>query len=265
MASLAATALVLSGCVTPGIPVVVDRAETSAAKGATEPASGVATKPANGVYVVRQGDTLSGISRKTGVGVAALVGFNDIHNPNRIHPGMKLRLSASAPRRPSPAGSSRQSSPAKPQTARQTRQRKTQRQKTQPKPSAAPATAAARNVDGIAWRWPTASPVVGEYGGVNKGLDFDVQPGAEIVSAGAGDVVYAGAGLAGFERLVIVRHNAQYLSAYSVNQPLAVKEGQAIKGGQIIASVRGNGRTARTLHFEIRKNGEPISPRTVLR
>ncbi len=274
LAWLAAAVLHLSGCAAPGTPVVVDRAPGAAASPARRPARSSAQ-----VYVVQAGDTLYAISRKTGVGIAALVGHNDLRDPNRIYPGMKLRLSGPAPRRPSPATSPGQQAEATP--PRQQAQAKAPRKQPQAKPPPArptqqppavretPArrTAApgARTVDGVVWRWPTASPVVREYGGVNKGLDFALQPGAGVVSAGDGDVVYAGAGLAGFERLVIVRHNARYLSAYSVNQPLVVKEGQAIKGGQAIAAVRGKGRAARALHFEIRKNGEPISPRTVLR
>lgn len=254
LAWLAAAALHLSGCAAPGTPVVVDRAPGVVVSSARRPARTTAQ-----VYVVQEGDTLYAIGRKTGVSIAALVGHNDLRNPNRIYPGMKLRLSGSASGRPARARASRQQAQVKPQPARSAQQRSARRE-TPPRRAAG-----ARTVDGIAWRWPTASPVVGEYGGVNKGLDFELQPGAGVVSAGDGDVVYAGAGLAGFERLVIVRHNARYLSAYSVNQPLVVQEGQVIKGGQAIAAVRGKGRAARALHFEIRKNGEPVSPRTMLR
>lgn len=241
-------ALAVGGCAAPGIPVVAERSGEAGSRTDARSRSERrrAAKPLRGAtYSVKRGDTLYAIGRRAGVSVATLARLNGLRPPYRIYPGMKLRLrgQAVAARPPARKPSSRAATPSKPQ------QRRT----------------AVSQVGGLTWRWPTSSPVIKEYGGVNKGLDFRVPSGAKISSAGDGEVVYAGTGLAGYESLVIVRHNAQYLSAYSVNQPLAVKEGQRIKAGQTIAAVNGSGRTAGALHFEIRKNGEPVSPRSVLR
>ena len=242
-------ALAVGGCAAPGIPVVTERSGEAGSRTDARSRSERqrAAAPVRGAtYRVKRGDTLYAIGRRAGVSVAALARLNGLRPPYRIYPGMKLRLRGQAvAARPSAR---------KPSPSRATPQPKPEERRT-----------SASQVGGLTWRWPTSSPVVKEYGGVNKGLDFMMPSGAKIYSVGDGEVVYAGTGLAGYESLVIVRHNAQYLSAYSVNQPLAVKEGQRIKAGQTIAAINGGGRTAGALHFEIRKNGEPISPRSVLR
>lgn len=238
---LMGAAQILAGCATQGRVAVAERSPGGADR---LPASRTASS--HDVHVVQRGDTLYAISRLAGVSVATLARLNGLRPPYRIIPGQKLRLrgravaSRSAPRRPP---------------------------KAQPKPTGKrPASRAPTSrAGGLTWRWPTSSRVVNEFGGPNKGLDFSVRPGTQVLSAADGKVVYAGAGLGGFERLVIVRHNAEYLSAYSVNQPIIVKENQRVKGGQPIAAINGGGRSAQALHFEIRRNGKPISPRSVLK
>ena len=237
---LIGAAQLLAGCATPGRVTVAERYPGPVAEGPVPKAA-----PRQAVHTVKRGDTLHSISRSSGVSVRTLARLNGLRPPYRILPGQKLRLNGravaarSAPRR-SKAG---------------------------PKPSAKPSASrpATSQAGGLTWRWPTSSRVVNEYGGTNKGLDFAVRPGTQVLSAADGEVVYAGAGLAGFERLVIVRHNTEYLSAYSVNQPIIVKEKQRVKGGQPIAAINGGGRAAQALHFEIRRNGKPISPRSVLK
>lgn len=237
---LIGAALLLTGCATPGRVAVAERSP-----GAVGGDPRAKAAPRQAVHTVKRGDTLYSISRSTRVSVRDLARLNGLRSPYRIYPGQKLRLNGRAvAARPA-------SRPSK------------ARRKPSAKPSAnRPPTSQAA---GLTWRWPTSSRVVNEYGGTNKGLDFSVRPGTKVLSAAAGEVVYAGAGLAGFERLVIVRHNAEYLSAYSVNQPIVVKEKQRIKGGQPIAAINGDGRAAQALHFEIRRNGKPISPRSLLK
>lgn len=43
-------------------------------------------------YVVRQGDNLASIAKRTGVSQGRLLAINDLDNPNRIFPGQRLRL-----------------------------------------------------------------------------------------------------------------------------------------------------------------------------
>lgn len=93
-----------------------------------------------------------------------------------------------------------------------------------------------------------------------KGIAIGGISGSPVRAAAAGKVVYAGSGLVGYGRLIIVKHNKSFLSAYGHNQNLAVKEGDWVKRGQQIASM-GNSGTSRTmLHFEIRRYGKPVDP-----
>ena len=63
------------------------------------------------------------------------------------------------------------------------------------------------------WSWPVKLSPASRFGPGNKGLDFNVEKKQQIVSAGQGTVVYAGKGIAGFERLIIVKHSESLLSA----------------------------------------------------
>ena len=80
------------------------------------------------------------------------------------------------------------------------------------------------------------------------------------MAAAAGEVVYAGSDLAGYGRLIIMKHNNSYLSAYAHNRELLVGEGDSVKAGQKIAEIGSTGTTEPKLHFEIRRNGNPVDP-----
>jgi lipoprotein NlpD len=73
-------------------------------------------------------------------------------------------------------------------------------------------------------------------------------------------VVYAGDGLLGYGNLVIVNHNEHYLSAYAHNRKVLVREGEDVTAGQKIAELGSSGTDRPKLHFEIRKNGNPVNP-----
>jgi murein DD-endopeptidase MepM/ murein hydrolase activator NlpD len=98
----------------------------------------------------------------------------------------------------------------------------------------------------------------------NKGIDITGKAGQAVQAAEAGKAVYCGQGLAGFGNLVIIKHNETYLSAYANNSKLYVKEGQRVEKGQTIGQVGSTGLKKAALHFEIRKNGIPINPLTLM-
>ena len=77
-------------------------------------------------------------------------------------------------------------------------------------------------------------------------------------------MVYAGGGLIGYGKLIILKHNDTYLSAYGYNASLLVKEGEQIKRGQRIATMGEGPERKPRLHFEIRRNGKPVNPRQLL-
>ena len=98
----------------------------------------------------------------------------------------------------------------------------------------------------------------------NKGLVFRGKAGDPVYAAADGRVVYAGSGLRGYGNLVILKHNATYLTAYAHNQTLLVKDDQQVKRGQKIAEMGSTDADGVQLHFEIRKQGKPIDPARLL-
>jgi len=133
------------------------------------------------------------------------------------------------------------------------------------KPSAAvakPETAAPMPADASAnWLWPADGQVLSGFGSGNtKGIDIAGKPGDEVRASAGGRVVYAGAGLRGYGKLVIIKHDADFLSAYAHNRSLLVKEGQSVSKGQKIAELGSTDADRPKLHFEIRRRGKPVDP-----
>jgi lipoprotein NlpD len=84
--------------------------------------------------------------------------------------------------------------------------------------------------------------------------------GEPVLAAADGRVVYVGAGLRGYGNLIIVKHNATYLTAYAHNQTLLVKEDQTVRRGQKIAEMGSSDADRVKLHFEVRRQGKPVDP-----
>ena len=97
-------------------------------------------------------------------------------------------------------------------------------------------------------------------GGNSKGIDISAAAGTPVIAAAPGTVVYAGNGLRGYGNLLIVKHNADYLTAYAHNRALLVKEGQSITQGQPIAEMGDTDTNRVMLHFELRYKGSSIDP-----
>jgi lipoprotein NlpD len=134
-----------------------------------------------------------------------------------------------------------------------------------PAPASAAAPAAASGEDEMAWAWPAAGTVLAGFEeGRHKGLAIAGKAGDPVLAAADGRVVYAGSGLRGYGNLVIVKHNATYLTAYAHNQTLLVKEDQAVRKGQKIAEMGSSDADRVQLHFEIRRQGKPIDPARLL-
>lgn len=114
--------------------------------------------------------------------------------------------------------------------------------------------------DAVAWIWPTEGKVIRTYSDSNKGLDISGRTGQAVIAAGDGKVVYSGNGLRGYGKLIIIKHNKTFLSAYAHNSQLLVKEGQSVKKGQKIAEMGNTDADQVKLHFEIRRFGKPVDP-----
>ncbi len=113
------------------------------------------------------------------------------------------------------------------------------------------------------WNWPALGQITREFDlrEINRqGLDIDAGPGAGVQAAADGEVVYSGRDLASYGNLVILRHEGNFLSAYSKVSDIFVKENQKVKAGDLIAVVGSEATEGTELHFEIRRNGEPVNP-----
>lgn len=116
--------------------------------------------------------------------------------------------------------------------------------------------------DNLGWIWPTNGKVIAGFSeSANlKGIDIAGRAGQPVVASAAGKVVYVGSGLRGYGKLVIVKHNGTFLSAYAHNREILVKEGQQVAKGQKIAEMGDSDSDQVKLHFEIRRLGKPVDP-----
>lgn len=121
-----------------------------------------------------------------------------------------------------------------------------------------------QKTSGIEWRWPARGKLLAAYSSDDpgrRGINIQGQAGQPVVAAADGEVVYSGNGLIGYGELVIIKHSAEFLSAYGYNRRRLVQEGQRIQAGQPIAEIGPvAGGQAAILHFEIRRAGKPVNP-----
>ncbi|MFM0242406.1 peptidoglycan DD-metalloendopeptidase family protein [Paraburkholderia phytofirmans] len=203
-----------------------------------------------GFYRVERGDTLSKIARSNRQSVQSIVRWNNLTNPDSIEVGQVLRVAppggtASTSGAVRSSGSGSASATPRPATADSA-------------PSAAPAST-------ISLVWPADGTVIRRFdGGNSKGIDISAAAGTPVVAAAPGTVVYAGNGLRGYGNLLILKHNAEYLTAYAHNRTLLVKEGQSVTRGEKIAEMGDTDTDRVMLHFELRYQGRSIDPSRAL-
>ncbi|MDM5063001.1 peptidoglycan DD-metalloendopeptidase family protein [Aeromonas salmonicida] len=244
-------------------------------------ASGSNTLTANrsaSTYQVRRGDTLSSIGRQFGMSNQTLAQRNNLQAPYGLHVGQVLNVQSAAmgggqmvavtrpvtpqssgpkPLAMAPSGTTtpfiKQKTIAQPSSKEYAQIRE---QKNNNKPQSR-----------LSWHWPTKGQIVegfsvAEQG--NKGIDIAGQKGQPVYAASGGKVVYAGNALRGYGKLIILKHDDDYLSAYAHNDELRVKEGDSVKGGAVIANMGSTDAPDVRLHFEIRYRGKSINPMSYL-
>ena len=260
--------------------------------GTLPPAAGAEVER-KGFHVVRPGETVLALSRMYGVSVADIVAWNGLTNPDQISVGQEMRVApdtpavaqvipitsepvvispvvpqagAPAPIKQAPRGGKQAYS----DEAWEKMQRPGDVAVAEPKPPvvpAAPETPRLPGPDGD-WLWPVKGkvivgfdePVAGDAKLRNKGIDIAGTPGTPVLASAGGKVVYSGSGLRGLGKLVIIKHDANYLTAYAHNQQLLVKEAETVTKGQKIAELGSTDADRPKLHFEIRKQGQPVDP-----
>lgn len=202
------------------------------------PQAGAESEAAPASYVVKHGDTLYSISWRYGLDYHDVATWNRLPAGYLIHPGDRLALAA-------PAGALHAATPSVVRVDKST----------------------APLAGNLQWVWPASGQVVRLFhagSALAKGIDISAPRGSDVLASAAGKVVYAGSGIIGYGKLVIIKNSEDFLSAYADNDDILVKEGDAVHTGQRIA-VMGLGRdNLPVLHFEIRYNGTPVDPLSYL-
>jgi lipoprotein NlpD len=278
----------LSGCATrlDNAPVVersVNEAPVAGGPSSTAPAAVPAPvgPPPPGYYRVKPGDTLYRIALNNSQSYRDIASWNNLTNPNQIEVDQLLRVvpPGSNPLATVPgvstapvAGNGVQSAPL---ISNQSMGALNNNGYGVPPPvtippqtanagagvgAAAGATPPAGS-DSLSMIWPAHGPILNTFDDAkNKGVDIGGALGDPVVAVADGRVVYAGSGLRGYGNLIIVKHDATFLTAYAHNQALLVKEGDAVMKGQKIASMGNSDADRVMLHFEVRKQGKPVDP-----
>ncbi|MDD1484552.1 peptidoglycan DD-metalloendopeptidase family protein [Burkholderia thailandensis] len=249
---------------------VVDRSGSLGTTAATQPPAPLPPAPP-GYYRVKPGDTLYRIALENGQNYRDIAAWNNLTNPNQIEVDQLLRVSptasgataaapvagaavtpplSSGPSSGSAAvppiygsGSSASAAPTAPAAIT---------------PSETGASAASSNVS---FAWPVRGALLNTFDdSKNKGINIGGPAGEAVKAAADGRVVYAGNGLRGYGNLIIIKHDATYLTAYAHNRALMVKEGDAVTKGQKIAEMGNSDSDRVMLHFEVRRQGKPVDP-----
>ena len=201
-------------------------------------------QPPPTVYKVKRGDTLYSVSWRFGMDFKTVAKINGIRSPYTIYVGQKLRFK---PYRKVAKKSTQKTTASKKTT--------TKKKKVVAKSNWVPSNQRLR------WQWPVKGKIISSYSksaAGRQGINIAGKSGQKVAAAAAGKVVYSGNGLPRYGNLIIIKHNDTYLSAYAHNKYLTVKDGQVVKAGQKIALLGRTGAQRDQLHFEIRRNGEPV-------
>ncbi len=98
----------------------------------------------------------------------------------------------------------------------------------------------------------------------HAGIDIAAPQGTVVKAAKEGRVAYSGK-LFGYGNAVVVEHSDGFSTLYAHHCENLVGTGERVRKDQPIAKVGETGRaTGPHLHFEVRKDGLPIDPRTVI-
>ncbi|MGD9000786.1 MAG: peptidoglycan DD-metalloendopeptidase family protein [Granulosicoccaceae bacterium] len=212
-------------------------------------------------HIVHRGETLYSIAFQYGKDYRQLARLNGIRAPYTIYVGQRLLVRAVSKTRKKSANVAKKSTTSRKSPT--SSGKSTQTRVARPVASTPSVKKPVAGANTLKWRWPTRGKVIETYSSkdeTRKGIDISGRLGQSVTASAAGRVVYSGSGLRGYGKLIIVKHNERFLSAYAHNRKLLVKEGQHVKQGQKIAEMGRSGVDRVKLHFQIRRDGKPIDP-----
>ena len=256
----------LGGCKSTHSPAPV--VELHASKPATKYRKGSLS---TNEHIVKQGETLYSIAWRANVDIRTLATVNSIAAPFNIFPGQKInlrkKLSNPSPKKPArnlnEYSTRKQSKIVRKVVATDKKQaygENVSREKISKNKRSNESNLSKKIRK---WQWPAQGEIVGYFSTKqegNKGINIAGKKGDNVIAAADGIVVYAGNALRGYGRLVIIKHNDDYLSAYAHNNEILVKESQQVKAGDNIAKMGNTDATRFMLRFEVRFRGKSVNP-----
>lgn len=215
---------------------------------------------------IAPGDTLYSLSRKYSVPVNDLAVMNNIKPPFTLSVGQVLRV-------PDLQGT---------QVAQQTSVQQTDNEnvvvaKTKSQPVKKISSDPSKKLPKITARsstkfsWPLRGKILSDYGAksnglFNDGVNIAASKGTAIKAAENGVVAYAGNEVKGMGNLIIIQHDAGWMTVYAHMDSMNVKRGTKVSVGQTIGKVGETGKVDRPqLHFEIRKGTKAYNPSSYLK
>lgn len=217
---------------------------------------------------VQPGENLATVASHYGVSETQLRKFNRLEDADRVRAGDIVFV-------PGPVRPSRNPSsdvrPRTPQTGSvpaspQAGPRPVSRAERNP---AAPISPPRTDKLEAGFAWPVHGTLLRGFGAdsptESRGIDIGVPPGTPVRAAGPGTVAYAGTLARTYGPVVILEHDGHLYSVYSNLRARRVERGEKVVAAQEIGT---SGDAQRSLpphlHFEIRRNEQPLDPLLLL-
>ena len=227
-------------------------------------------------HVVGEGDTIFGIAERYGIDAMKLVQINQIRPPYGVAVGQWLKLPRLPDRRVAARGSGAPVPAArptvKPGAAPGYASRPARGPATSRPPVKTSRLAQSRQAlrppkrSGRGFLWPVRGRIITRFGSNGKGrhndgINIAAHRGAAVRAIDNGVVAYTGNELRGFGKLLLIKHDGGWMSAYAHNDKLLVKVGERVWRGQTISRVGSTGSVKRPqLHFELRRGSRAVDP-----
>ena len=254
--------------------------------------SRVAYPPAPGSYFtikLRAGESLAEVAQHYGVNKDDLLALNEIPN-DQILAGGDLRVPAYGRLRELRAAQTDSMSPAeRPPMAAKRRSASADAAVPIPRPrpeDAAPeqraswldhdwlrpftGAGAPNPADAPRLLWPVQGRIISNFGAKptgerNDGINILASRGTPVRAAAAGTVAYVGEELKNYGKLVLIRHEGSYVTAYAHSDAVTVRPGEQVTRGQTIGYAGTTGDVSEPqLHFELRLGTKAVDPKPYL-
>lgn len=220
--------------------------------------------PAGRYHEVAAGQTGIAIARAYGVSWNAIIAENGLTPPYVLRIGQRLRLPANAPARELTIEEQAQAFTLD-IDAIMTGARAAEASPPLPPPTERSGVSPGQ-LAGYRFQWPVAGRLLSRFGPagggrVNNGIKIAAPLGTPVRAARQGRVVYAGSDIGLLGGLILIEHDDGWHSAYGHLDRVAVRAGDRVDGGAIIATVGASGQVpAPQLHFELRRNRVTVDP-----